>query len=121
MSCPRENMIRILSAGARPSAANAGSQHIEATVISTQRAILASLVIGLILALSSAYLLIRAINRSIAKLMSAVAVTRAGNQQQLSTANEIAATTSEIGATSQEISSTSKELVADRATSCPGS
>ena len=91
--------------------ANAGSEHIEATVISTQRAILASLLVGLVLALSSGYLLIRAINRSIAKLMSAVAVTRTGNQQQLSTANEIAATTSEIGATSQEISSTSKELV----------
>ena len=91
--------------------ANAGSEHIEATVISTQRAILASLLVGLILAVSSGYLLIRAINRSIAKLMSAVAVTRTGNQQQLSTANEIAATTSEIGATSQEISSTSKELV----------
>ena len=91
--------------------ANAASERIEATVISTQRAILASLLVGLILALSSGYLLIRTINRSIAKLMSAVAVTRNGNQQQLSTANEIAATTSEIGATSQEISSTSKELV----------
>jgi methyl-accepting chemotaxis protein WspA len=91
--------------------ANASSEHIEATVITTQRAILVSLLAGLLLALSSGYLLIRAINRSIAKLMSAVAVTRTGNQQQLSTANEIAATTSEIGATSQEISSTSKELV----------
>jgi methyl-accepting chemotaxis protein WspA len=91
--------------------ANAGSEHIEATVVTTQRAILASLLAGLVLALLSGYLLIRAINRSIAKLMSAVAVTRTGNQQQLSTANEIAATTSEIGATSQEISSTSKELV----------
>ena len=38
-------------------------------------------------------------------------MTRTGNQQQLTTANEIAATTTEIGATSQEISSTSKELV----------
>jgi methyl-accepting chemotaxis protein WspA len=91
--------------------ANAASERIGSTVVSTQRAILASLLIGVILALASGYLLIHAINRSIAKLMSAVAVTRTGNQQQLSTANEIAATTSEIGATSLEISSTSKELV----------
>lgn len=91
--------------------ADAAGRRIEATVISTQRTILLSLLLGLILALSAGYLLIRAINRSIAKLMSAVSVTRTGNQQQLSTANEIAATTSEIGATSQEISSTSKELV----------
>ena len=100
--------------------ANAASEQIEATVISTQRAILASLLVGLILALSSGYLLIHAINRSIAKLMSAVAVTRTGNQQQLSTANEIAATTSEIGATSQEISATSKELVGDDERSVDG-
>jgi methyl-accepting chemotaxis protein WspA len=80
-------------------------------VVSTQRGILAALFCGLVLAVASGYLLIHAIDRSIAKLMSAVAVTRRGNQQQLSTANEIAATTSEIGATSQEISSTSKELV----------
>ena len=91
--------------------ANAASERIEATATSTRRAILVSLLIGLTLALASGQLLIHAINRSIAKLISAVAVTRMGNQQQLSTANEIAATTSEIGATSQEISSTSKELV----------
>ncbi len=91
--------------------ADAASRRIEATVIGTQRTILWSLLIGLILALSAGYLLIRAINRSIATLISAVTVTRTGNLQQLSTANEIAATTSEIGATSQEISSTSKELV----------
>jgi methyl-accepting chemotaxis protein WspA len=91
--------------------AAAASTRIGATVISTQRAILGSLLIGVILSLMSGYLLIHAINRSIAKLIAAVTVTRTGNQQQLSTANEIAATTSEIGATSQEISSTSKELV----------
>jgi methyl-accepting chemotaxis protein WspA len=91
--------------------ANAASERIGATAISTRRAILVSLLIGLTLALASGQLLIHAINGSIAKLISAVAVTRMGNQQQLSTANEIAATTSEIGATSQEISSTSKELV----------
>jgi methyl-accepting chemotaxis protein WspA len=91
--------------------ADGASGRIGETVISTQRAILASLLIGVLLAFGSGYLLIHALNLSIAKLMSAVAVTRTGNQQQLSTANEIAATTSEIGATSKEISSTSKELV----------
>ena len=101
-----EAEVEISTAGA-----DAASWRIEATVISTQRTILLSLLIGLILALSAGYLLIRAINRSIAKLISAVTVTRTGNQQQLSTASEIAATTSEIGATSQEISATSKELV----------
>jgi methyl-accepting chemotaxis protein WspA len=91
--------------------ADAAATRIGATVITTQEAILVSLLIGVVLSVVSGYLLINAINRSIAKLISAVAVTRTGNQQQLSTANEIAATTSEIGATSQEISSTSKELV----------
>jgi methyl-accepting chemotaxis protein WspA len=91
--------------------ADAADGRIEATVIGTQRAILASLLLGLILVVAGGYALVHVINRSIAKLMSAVAVTRAGNLQQLSTANEIAATTSEIGATSQEISATSKELV----------
>jgi methyl-accepting chemotaxis protein WspA len=91
--------------------ADAASERIVATVNSTQRAILASLAIGLILALGSGYLLVHAVNQSVAKLISAVDVTRTGNLQQLSTANEIAATTSEIGATSLEISSTSKELV----------
>ena len=91
--------------------ANAASERIMATVNSTQRAILASLLIGLILTLASGYLLVHAVNQSVAKLITAVDVTRTGNLQQLSTANEIAATTSEIGATSLEISSTSKELV----------
>ena len=98
--------VQVSTAGAATASAR-----IESTVISTQRAIVGSLLVGLLLALASGYLLVRAINRSIAKLISAVDITRTGHRQQLSTANEIAATTSEIGATSQEISSTSKELV----------
>ena len=88
----------------------AGSQ-IQVAVASTQAAIWESLLIGLLIALTGGYLLVRAINRSLANLVSAVEVTQSGNQQQLSTANEIAATTSEIGATSKQISVTSKELV----------
>jgi methyl-accepting chemotaxis protein WspA len=65
----------------------------------------------LALALTSGFLLVAAINRSISRLVSAVAVTRTGNRQQLGSANQIAATTLEIGATSKEISATSKELV----------
>jgi methyl-accepting chemotaxis protein WspA len=88
----------------------AGSQ-IQDAVTSTQSAIWESLLIGLLIALAGGYLLVRAINRSLTNLVSAVEVTQSGNQQQLSTANEIAATTSEIGATSKQISVTSKELV----------
>ena len=84
---------------------------IQGTVSSAQRAILMGLIIGLALAVVSAYLVIQAVNRSLTKLVSVVDTTRTGNQQQLSTANEIAATTAEIGATSKQISVTSKELV----------
>ena len=79
--------------------------------MSAQRAILDGLLIGLILSVISAYLVIQAVNKSLTKLVSVVDTTRNGNQQQLSTANEIAATTAEIGATSKQISVTSKELV----------
>ena len=78
---------------------------------SAQRAILDGLLIGLILSVISAYLVIQAVNKSLTKLVSVVDTTRNGNQQWLSTANEIAATTAEIGATSKQISVTSKELV----------
>jgi methyl-accepting chemotaxis protein WspA len=93
------------------STADEAGEQIDETVASTQRAILESLLVGLVLALTSGFLLVGAINRSISRLVSAVAVTRAGNQQQLGSANQIAATTLEIGATSKEISATSKELV----------
>jgi methyl-accepting chemotaxis protein WspA len=93
------------------SAADEAGQRTEETVASTQRAILESLLVGLLLALVSGYLLVGAINRSIARVVAAVAVTRTGNQQQLSSANQLAATTLEIGATSKEISATSKGLV----------
>ena len=94
----------------RTEAAQAGQQ-INGPIASAQRAILEGLLIGLILAVTSAYLVIQAVNKSLTKLVSVVDTTRNGNQQQLSTANEIAATTAEIGATSKQISVTSKELV----------
>jgi methyl-accepting chemotaxis protein WspA len=94
----------------RDEATDAG-QRINRPIASAQRAILDGLLIGLLLAVISAYLVIQAVNRSLAKLVSVVDTTRNGNQQQLSTANEIAATTAEIGATSKQISVTSKELV----------
>jgi methyl-accepting chemotaxis protein WspA len=91
--------------------ATTAGQQINGPIASAKTAILEGLLIGLILAVVSAYLVIQAVNRSLAKLVSVVDTTRNGNQQQLSTANEIAATTAEIGATSKQISVTSKELV----------
>jgi methyl-accepting chemotaxis protein WspA len=93
------------------SSADEAGRQIQEAVTSTQSAIWESLLIGLLIALAGGYLLVQAINRSLTNLVSAVEVTQSGNQQQLSTANEIAATTSEIGATSKQISVTSKELV----------
>jgi len=93
------------------SEADEAGQRIQHTVKTAQGAILVSLLIGLALATASGLFLTKAVDRSLMNLVSAVDVTRSGNQQQLSTANEIAATTSEIGATSKEISATSKELV----------
>jgi methyl-accepting chemotaxis protein WspA len=86
-------------------------EQIKGAVSSAQNALLEGLLIGLFLALGGAYLVLRAVNQSLGKLLSAVDITRTGNQQHLSTANEIAATTAEIGATSKQISVTSKELV----------
>jgi methyl-accepting chemotaxis protein WspA len=91
--------------------ADEAGREIEEAVSGTRTALLGGLLIGLLVALADGYLLIRAINRSLTNLVSAVEATQSGNQQQLSTANEIAATTSEIGATSKQISVTSKELV----------
>jgi methyl-accepting chemotaxis protein WspA len=91
--------------------ADEAGRRIQEAVTSTRTAIWEGLLIGLLISLATGYLLIRAINRSLTSLVSAVEVTQSGNQQQLSTANEIAATTSEIGATSKQISVTSKELV----------
>jgi len=91
--------------------ANEAGLRIQETVASAQQAILFGLLIGLFLAVISAYVVIQAVNRSLAKLVSVVDTTRNGNQRQLNTANEIAATTAEIGATSKQISVTSKELV----------
>jgi methyl-accepting chemotaxis protein WspA len=91
--------------------ADEAGRRIDEATISTRTAIWEGLLIGLLISLTTGYLLIRAINRSLTSLVSAVEVTQSGNQQQLSTANEIAATTSEIGATSKQISVTSKELV----------
>jgi methyl-accepting chemotaxis protein WspA len=93
------------------SQANEAGSQIQNAVASAQKAILDGLLIGLILSVISAYLVIQAVNKSLTKLVSVVDTTRNGNQQQLSTANEIAATTAEIGATSKQISVTSKELV----------
>jgi methyl-accepting chemotaxis protein WspA len=90
---------------------NEAGLKIQEAVASAQRAILYGLMVGLVLAVISAYLVIQAVNKSLTKLVSVVNTTRNGNQQQLSTANEIAATTAEIGATSKQISVTSKELV----------
>jgi methyl-accepting chemotaxis protein WspA len=92
-------------------AADQRGEQITGAVGSAQNALLEGLLVGLLLALGSAYLVLRAVNQSLAKLVSAVDITRTGNQQHLSTANEIAATTAEIGATSKQISVTSKELV----------
>jgi methyl-accepting chemotaxis protein WspA len=86
-------------------------EQITRAVGSAQNALLEGLLVGLLLAIGSAYLVLRAVNQSLAKLVSAVDITRTGNQQHLTTANEIAATTAEIGATSKQISVTSKELV----------
>jgi methyl-accepting chemotaxis protein WspA len=91
--------------------ADEAGRQIQEAVTSTRTALWEGLLIGLLISLAAGYLLIRAINRSLTKLVFAVEVTQSGNQQQLSTANEIAATTSEIGATSKQISVTSKELV----------
>jgi methyl-accepting chemotaxis protein WspA len=91
--------------------ADEASRQIQEAVTSTRTAIWGGLLIGLIFTLIDGFLLVRAINRSLTRLVSAVEVTQSGNQRQLSTANEIAATTSEIGATSKQISVTSKELV----------
>jgi methyl-accepting chemotaxis protein WspA len=91
--------------------ANQRSEQIKSAVNSAQNALFEGLLVGLMLALGSAYVVIRAVNRSLAKLVSAVDITRTGNQQHLATANEIAATAAEIGATSKQISVTSKELV----------
>ena len=90
---------------------NEAGLRIQDAVASAQRAILYGLLVGLVLAVISAYLVIQAVNRSLTKLVSVVDTTRNGNQRQLSTANEIAATTAEIGATSKQISVTSKDLV----------
>jgi methyl-accepting chemotaxis protein WspA len=90
---------------------NEAGLRIQGAVASAQRAILYGLLMGLALAVISAYVVIQAVNKSLTKLVSVVDTTRNGNQQQLSTANEIAATTAEIGATSKQISVTSKELV----------
>jgi methyl-accepting chemotaxis protein WspA len=58
------------------STADEAGQQIDDTVASTQRAILEGLLVGLALALTSGFLLVAAINRSISRLVSAVAVTR---------------------------------------------
>jgi methyl-accepting chemotaxis protein WspA len=84
---------------------------IQEEVRNTRTAVLVGLLLGFLIALADGYFLVRAINRSLTSLSSAVEMTQSGNLQQLSTANEIAATTSEIGATSKQISVTSKELV----------
>jgi methyl-accepting chemotaxis protein WspA len=94
----------------RDEAIQAGRE-INRPIASAERAIMVGLFIGLILSVSSAYLVIQPVNRSLATLVSVVDTTRAGNQQQLTAANEIAASTAEIGATSKQISVTSKELV----------
>jgi methyl-accepting chemotaxis protein WspA len=95
--------------------ADEASNRIEEAVTSTRTAIWEALLLGLLISLATGYFLIRAVNGllsgSLSKLLAAVEVTQSGNQQQLTTANEIAATTSEIGATSKQISVTSKELV----------
>lgn len=86
-------------------------QQIKSAVLSARNALLRGLLVGLLLSVGSALVVLRAVNQSLAKLVSAVEITRTGNQQHLTTANEIAATTAEIGATSKQISATSKELV----------
>ena len=91
--------------------ADEAGRRIQEAVTSTRTALWEGLLGGFLIALAAGYLLVRAINRSLTSLVSAVEVTQSGNQHQLSTANEIAATTSEIGATSKQISVTSKELV----------
>jgi methyl-accepting chemotaxis protein WspA len=91
--------------------ADEAGRQIQEAVTETRTALWEGLLIGVLIALADGYLLVQAINRSLTNLVSAVEVTQSGNQQQLSTANEIAATTSEIGATSKQISVTSKELV----------
>jgi methyl-accepting chemotaxis protein WspA len=102
-----------MSAAVDSSKANAeeAGRQIQEAVASTRTAIWVGLFIGLLIAVVDGYLLLYGLNRSLTSLSTAVEVTQSGNQQQLSTANEIAATTSEIGATSKQISVTSKELV----------
>jgi methyl-accepting chemotaxis protein WspA len=90
------------------SKADEAGRRIQEEVTSTRTGVLEGLLLGFLITLADGYLLVRSVNRA---LNNAVEVTQSGNQQQLSTANEIAATTSEVGATSKQISVTSKELV----------
>jgi methyl-accepting chemotaxis protein WspA len=88
--------------------ADEAGRRIQEEVTSSRQGVLEGLLLGFLIALADGYLLIHTVNRA---LTNAVEVTQSGNQQQLSTANEIAATTSEVGATSKQISVTSRELV----------
>jgi methyl-accepting chemotaxis protein WspA len=90
------------------SKADEAGRRIQEEVTSTRTGVLEGLLLAFLITLADGYLLVHTVNRA---LTNAVEVTQSGNQQQLSTANEIAATTSEVGATSKQISVTSKELV----------
>ena len=93
-------------------------KELNASVSSSQAALLGGIVLSLVLSLLVLYSVIHGINlvaREIQKAgvqvnTSSTEIAATAKQQQ-ATANEMAATTTEIGATSKEISATSKELV----------
>ena len=94
---------------------------IVASVLGAKVGVLLSLGVGLVVACSCGFFLLRAITRlaglvgqvqeSGVQVNASVTEIAATAKEQQATASEIAATTTEIGATSREISATSKKLV----------
>ena len=86
-------------------------------VQSSKRLLIAALLLGIVAAVLTTFVLLRTIMRLVGDIRttgiqvntSATEIAATAREHQ-ATANEIAATTSEIGATSREISATSKEL-----------
>jgi methyl-accepting chemotaxis protein WspA len=102
--------------------AEASTQQVFSEIRQTEIAILASLALGVTLALALGYWLLRAVSGPLRQLSlnlgasglqvaASVSEIAATAKEQQATASEIAATTMEIGATSKEISATSRELL----------
>ena len=122
-----ERLFQLLQANLdfNKSVADASIRQIRADVSTAEYVILASFVLGMVLAGVSGYYLVAGfdqmtgdlsalvgeIQKSGIEVNTSVTEIAANAKQQQATANEIAATTTEIGATSREISATSKELV----------